>query len=737
MTLLPILLRSPAVKAAATSLLALTVAALGVLGCVKTVPSPFEDEDAGPETGVPGDGSADTGTALDAGPSSDTGSDADPTVGGPCLDDDQCDDELACTFDRCDLSIERCRHEPDDLACQDGRYCNGQEVCSPQVGCVPGTPVTCSDIDPCTIDRCDEDTKECVREPRDADGDGDPDWHCSGGGDCNDADPLINSLSIEVCANAKDDDCDGDVDEADCGYPQHDTCSDPLVLTPGATAVVSTAGAKPDYAASCVPSGSAGLRDIVAAVEVPDDAEYDLDVLVTGEKGMVYTATASQCGDPATELACGSSAVGPKGPVSRFVARRVPAGPLPVYLASDQEQNLTVRATLAPAEPAPANETCGTATPITPGVPVIAEIVDADLDLGSQCAGVLGDLVYRFTTDDTQDVYVFGASIDGLGDPVLSLRDPDCAEPGDEVTCKAATAPVLFARALPAGTYYVSASATAPTSVQLRVELEPPSDPPADEDCEGAPPITPNVTEIVSLQGHLDDLQYSCLPNAVDAVRSLSITEPSDVLLLGNLSSGDEGSVSLWRASCAPNDMLACEATSPSPVRASLHDLAPGDYRVAIETRAGNPTRLTAFTRPATPPTYVVFADTCDEAQPIGPDGGFYQGNTTNAGAQYGAGCDQAGGLPEGAPEQMLRLELAEKKRVVLDMRGSGYRTLLNVRKGPACPGTEIVNACGIGFYAQRSFLDLRLEPGVYWVQVDGYYGETGPWFLDVFVVDP
>jgi hypothetical protein len=92
--------------------------------------------------------------------------------------------------------------------------------------------------------------------------------------------------------------------------------------------------------------------------------------------------------------------------------------------------------------------------------------------------------------------------------------------------------------------------------------------------------------------------------------------------------------------------------------------------------------------------------------------------------------------LPEGAAEQMLLLELTESKRVVFDMRGSGYRTLLDVRKGPACPGTEMVGACGVGYYSQRTFLDLQLDPGVYYVQVDGFAGEAGSWFLDVFIVE-
>ena len=145
---------------------------------------------------------------------------------------------------------------------------------------------------------------------------------------------------------------------------------------------------------------------------------------------------------------------------------------------------------------------------------------------------------------------------------------------------------------------------------------------------------------------------------------------------------------------------------------------------------------LTAFTRPATPPTFVVFADTCDDAHHIPPHGGLFQGNTSNATAQYAAGCDQAGGPPFGAPEQMLRLDLATAKRVVFDMRGSSYRTLLNIRKGPDCPGTEVLHGCAVGYFQQRSFVDVHLDAGTYFVQVDGFYGESGNWFLDVYVAD-
>jgi len=701
------------------------VSLIPLQGCVEIVPSPFVS-DAG--TDVESEAMDTDGDTVDA-----PQSDAPPSVGTPCLDDKQCDDFIACTFDTCDLSIQRCRHEPNHLSCQDGRYCNGSERCDPSIGCVAGEPITCSDLDPCTIDQCVEQTQSCDHVVRDADGDGDPDWHC-GGGDCNDNDPLINSLVLEVCANGRDDDCDGEVDESDCIFPSNDTCADPLTLPFDQTIVAPLFGTKADYAASCIPSS--GLRDIVAAVDVPDDATYDLDVWVRADQGNVFTAISSICGDPAEELSCGSSAFGPMGPVARFLARKVPAGLLPVYFASDVEQNLLVHASLLPTQPPTTNETCGTAIEVTPGQPTIATLIGVETDVGSHCSASTGDLLYRFTTTDAHDIRVTAGSIDGFGEPVLSLRNENCAKPEDEIACASAAAPLLFARNQPAGTYYVAVSATAASIIQFVVELQAPSEPPPGDDCQTAPKMTANVTESISLYDHADNVKDSCLANAKDAARTLTLTQPSDVLLVGQYSSSDTGAVSLWYPPCASEDLIGCANAAPSPVRIAASNLAAGEYRAVIETRHGNPAQLTAFVRPATAPTFIAFADTCEEAYPIPLQGGLFQGNTSNATAQYAAGCDQAGGAAAGASDQMLRLDLPGPRRVVFDMRGSSYRTLLNIRKGPACPGTEVLHGCSVGFYQQRSYLDLRLEKGTYYVQVDGFFGESGAWFLDVFIVE-
>src|SRR5579859_6108811 len=155
-------------------------------------------------------------TSSDASsPLADTGPDADPTLGGPCVDDGQCDDHIACTYDACDQMLHRCRYRADDTQCSDGVYCDGVERCGLQHGCEPGPVVTCEDGDPCTIDRCVEATKSCTNVPRDLDGDGDPDGRCFPKHDCNDLDPTVASTHSEVCANGKDDNCNGLVDEKD------------------------------------------------------------------------------------------------------------------------------------------------------------------------------------------------------------------------------------------------------------------------------------------------------------------------------------------------------------------------------------------------------------------------------------------------------------------------------------------------------------------------------------------
>jgi hypothetical protein len=718
---------------ALVAVLAAALAASLVPACgADAPPSPFSAGGGGASAASAGGGGASEGAGGDAG---------DPTLGGPCVDAQQCDDGVACTFDTCDMTVGRCRFTPDDSQCDNGVYCDGIELCKNAFGCVPGVPVTCDDMNACTIDTCDEATHACMHALRDADGDGDPDAHC-GGHDCDDSDPTVSSLAPEICSNGKDDNCDGVTDETPCVAPAHDSCLDPLIVDHAGNYALSTVGDVFDYPTSCGVQQAAGASDAVAALVLPAGPPVDVELTVTTTIGHVSVAISGQCGEAATEIACGAPYVSvSNGGIARVRARGIgsasSATTLPIYVTTDTPGAITLDVALLDPAPKATNETCGTAATIDPGVPETVEIVDAAPDLATACAAPTGDLVYEFHLDAAQDVDVYATSIDGTGIPMISLRDAACSDLTDEITCSFATKAHVLRHQLPAGDYLVSVAASAPTYVDLDVEVSPPSAPPADDQCAGAPVIAPNATIDVDVAGHQDDVNTGCLAGAADAAYELDLARASDVLLVERISSGDTASIELTDATCSATSGLACGLGAYSPLRTARHDVPAGSYRVVAESVNAEPVQVTAFVRDAVPPTQVLFADTCAEALAIPSTGGFFQGNTANAHADYPAGCDQSGGAPNGGPEQMLKLVLASRQRVVLDMSGSAYSTLLDVRAGPACPGAEVPLGCTIGYGTTQAYLDLTLDAGTYYLQIDGYAGDEGAWFLDVRVVDP
>jgi hypothetical protein len=168
-----------------------------------------------------------------------------------------------------------------------------------------------------------------------------------------------------------------------------------------------------------------------------------------------------------------------------------------------------------------------------------------------------------------------------------------------------------------------------------------------------------------------------------------------------------------------------------------VRNLPPGDYRVVLNDQRGDQDSLTTLVRDAVPPTTVMGADLCANAFSIPAAGGYFTGDTTNATANYDAPCDSPNAPMNGAGDEVLALTLAAPQRVVLDMTGSSFQTILDVRQGSPCPGTAIQDDCYVGFSSSRSFLDLELTAGTYYVIVHGYDGAVGTWNLDVRVVAP
>ena len=678
---------------------------------------------------------------FDAGEEADTtderAPEVDPTLGGPCTEDSQCNDMIACTFDRCDKTVARCRNVPDDTQCADPLYCNGREVCVLRLGCQAGPVVTCQDDNPCTIDRCVEATKGCEHKERDVDGDGDPDDHCVGKRDCDDLDPTVSSLHKEVCGNFKDDNCDGQIDEVGCVQPANDVCATALAVSTSGTYLLTTVATKKDYPTSCSVTTPAAAQDIVIAITVPGvagDPPKDVEVWANAEVSTneVALALQSTCGQAASELECAHVTGSPS---ARTIARGVtPGTSVTAVVTTQTEGAVDVKVDIRAASPKPTNESCAAPTDVALDTPFTVSVIDPAKDLASDCdKAKTGELTYSFTLAQPSDVRIFASTLVGSGQPVVSLRDAACT---NELRCRVGPQPPLFARSLAAGPHVFSVAGTRQIDASILVKTYAPTVAPPNQSCATAPPVAINTTMSVDLSGQEDAIKNGCLPGGPAAAYDLSLAQASDVLVIGRFPSSEGGAVSLDAPACTTTDVLAC-GQGPTPQRVSKRNLAAGDYRVVIADEQGQTTQLSTLVRNAVPPTPVTGADGCTAPFTIPATGGFFTGDTTTKTADFNAGCDAPGQPIGGARDQILKLELTQQRRVVFDMAGSFYTTILDIRQGTTCPGTEVPNACFVGFDAGKSFLDLTLAAGTYWVQIDGYNSDRGPWNLDVRILAP
>jgi hypothetical protein len=682
--------------------------------------------DAGSD--APGD------VAIDEETGSPIPADASPYLGGPCVDDAQCNDNLACTYDSCDQSVGRCLNVPDDTQCQDGVYCDGMELCVPGHGCEPGAVVSCDNGDACKIATCVEATKSCAYTERDVDGDGDPDAHCAPGHDCDDLNRNVSSLHAEVCMNGIDDNCNGLIDEQPCVLPAGTTCAGALTVTAPGTFPVSTVGANDTFGTSCSVTTPTAGQNVVVAITVPGSSNVDLQVWATSSGIEVAVALDGSCGDASSELACGSG----HGAYSvRALARNVAPGTYFAVVTTQSPTTLQLEVDLLSPSSPPTNVDCASATPVQAGVATSVSIVSPPTDLASACPSSDGELTYSFTLVQPQDVLIYASTLVGSGTAVIGLRAPPCTGATDELECGVAGPQPLYERNLAAGTYVVTVGATSSIDATLDVELSPPTMVPPDQTCASPPVITPNQTLDYDLSKHENAIKDGCFASGPDAAYDLTLPSASDVLLIDRFPQSESGAVSLDGLACDMTTSLGCDAEG-TPARVGRRNVPAGDYRVVVADQLGFMGTVQALVRPTVAPTIIPpgGAETCAVAVDAS-NGGFFTGDTSTSVPDYGAGCDAPGQPPGGAPDQVLSLNLAQPQRVVLDMEGSVYPTLLDVLQGPACPGTPVTNGCYVGFGSQRSFLDLELTTGQYWIVVTGYNGGKGAWDLDVRILPP
>jgi hypothetical protein len=236
----------------------------------------------------------------------------------------------------------------DGLAdCRD-RTCAGSPACGACVPTGPETNAACADNRDNDCDRLlDCADPDCRTSPScqmcvPTGPEGDPmscadgrDNDCNGTSDC--ADPscartptcmMCVPTGPESCTNGRDDDCNGAVDCADpvcartdlCVPIPNDSCGSPTILAIPGRAVGTTTGARNDFDPSCANPGGA---DVVFVLRNPTRQTITLDT-EGSSFDTVLQVYRDRCGDPAAVVACDDD--GASGVNSRVVLNDAPAG---------------------------------------------------------------------------------------------------------------------------------------------------------------------------------------------------------------------------------------------------------------------------------------------------------------------------------------------------------------------------------------------------------------------------
>ncbi len=634
--------------------------------------------------------------------------------GGECEVDGDCDDRVDCTVDRCEYGT--CSNAPDDSLCDDGLQCNGVEACDARDGCEAGSDFAgCYDEDPCTMDVCVEGEPghlySCEHPPLDRDGDGHVDSHCDGD-DCNDLSAIVYPGAGEWCFDTLDNDCDllaDSEDTEDCSL-KNDGCSSPTVLTPGVLKEGFTTGALGDVQSGC---DSDTYLDVVYLFDLT--APGDVEISVTGRDGFYpYVALQTTCGSSATNLECSANS-----PWQGFFRALVP-GTYTVVVSSWTAGVFDILLEVSPPTEPPPGDTCDTAIDVSAGGTWTGDLYTATDDVVISCASWADykDLVYTFTLDTAQDVYVRASS------PMFSIYASimeDCTAPGTYVDCGSDYPYQRTIGALPAGTYYLVIESYDPGTFQLDVSFGPPSAPPENEDCTTAEDVSEGGTIAGSMVSASADVITSCMPSGyLDTVYSFTITEQSDVDI-DLEGTGDYEVFFALQDDCGVGATdIACVNTTPP--QKLLRGMDPGTYFIVVESSyQGEYTMDVTFGPPTT---------ACDSVPAISASG-THSGDTTGRPNDFATTCGASGG----GPDQAYLLHLAADSHLIATMTSGSFDSVLHIRSVCDDPGSEI--ACdddGAGYPLSR--LDIAsLAAGDYILVVDSWgWWAYGPYTMSVTI---
>ncbi|MGF1466881.1 MAG: hypothetical protein ACFCGT_12180 [Sandaracinaceae bacterium] len=506
------------------------------------------------------------------------------------------------------------------------------------------------------------------------------------------------------------------------------TCQEPIPIQTGVALRGDTRNAAATMSGSCIQGGSA--PEVVYVLEVADRSQVQV-VQTSRYDGALYLL--SECGEPATELACNDDAGS-----TRESRLDVTLDPGRYYLVVDGfgDSAGTYELQVTTVGVQSLAQLCGQAASLSPGQAVTGTTVGAADSFQASCAGNAQspERLYSLDVSTRSRVRV---RMQSTHDGALYLRS-SCLDPTTEVACNddhRDTNHSMITATVAPGTYFVFADGYAGSSqgdYSMQADLAPVAGGGANADtCAAAlPHALPQDLEVDTFAA-ADDLAGSCGGGgAPDVVYRLDVQNRIRLRLRLGDTEVESAVVYLRRRCDQAGTEVACGAFS-GPQDSMEASLEPGTYYLVVD--GLQPDHFGASRLELQVEDLTALERACRQAPRLRP-GRTTRGDTSSSANRFQATCaDNAQ-----SNDLVYRLVLPRRQRVTLTSEQQ-YDGAIYIRSSCTDPGTEI--ACNDDASPgdnRHSTLETTLDRGTYYVFVDGFGDrEQGSFELEVSLSAP
>lgn len=376
-------------------------------------------------------------------------------------------------------------------------------------------------------------------------------------------------------------------------------------------------------------------------------------------------------------------------------------------------------------------EVCGSASPLAPGVTVAGSTADEANYFEAQCAGNAGSPDRVYTLDVTQRSRV-RLRMQSTYDGAVYMRST-CADPSTELTCNddyQDTRHSLATATVDPGRYYVYADGFSDSSsgdYSLTADVVPATGSGAAGDtCTGATAWAPGGDDLTADTFTMgDDASGSCGGSgAPDAIYRLDLRSRSRVR--ASFASAEFPPVVYVQRTCgdATSEVFCLDGRTGSPIDQTL---AAGTYYLVVDGADGN--SFGAASVHVQVDDLGALEASCRSAPLIRP-GHQVTGTTVGSTDRFQATC--AGGAQ--SPDAIYRLQIRRRSTVRITSEQTDWDGAIYIRSDCTDQTTEL--GCNDDAGDNRhSMLETELEPGTYFVFMDGFAsGNQGAFTIDVDV---